>query len=173
MNYFLFQIAVAVLYLGYIVIAFGVQPSISDSFRALENKYGTGSLKPWIFWLFLINIAWPLWALMQPLGVAFFAMCGIILVGAAARFWKGKSIERPHILGAIGGIALAFISFGVAYGLWGWIFLGIQLALTFLLKYIPKVVNKKVLFKEIKNYTWWVEVTAIILIFLFEYIFII
>ena len=37
MNYFLFQIAVAVLYLGYIVIAFGVQPSISDSFRALEN----------------------------------------------------------------------------------------------------------------------------------------
>ncbi len=177
MNYLIFQVAITLLFLGYIVLVFRVQPSISDSFRVLEKKYGRGSLKPWIFWLFLINIAWPLWALMQPLGVAFFAMCGIILVGAAPRFWKSKIVERAHILGAVSGISLAFISFGVAYGLWGWIFLGTQLLLTLILKYIPKYIPfkkyKKLVFKEVKNYTWWVECTALVLIFLFEYIFVI
>ncbi len=174
MNYLIFQVVITILFLGYIVKVFGIQPSISDSFRVLEKKYGRGSLKPWIFWLFLINVAWPLWALMQPLGTAFFAMGGIILVGAAARFWESKSIERPHVIGAVGGFSLAFISFGIAHGLWGWIFMAVALIITLLLKYAKVVkVDGKRTFNEVKNYTWWVEVSAIILIFIFEGIFII
>ena len=173
MNYLLFQIAVTLIYLGWIVKVYGIQPSISDSFKALENKYGRGSLIPWIFWLFLINTAWPLWALMQPLGTAFFAMAGIILVGAAARFWESKSIERPHVIGAVGGFSLAFISFGIAYGWWGWIFMALALLMAYALKYAKiKKVDGKLTFNEVSNYTWWVECQAMALIFLFEGIFI-
>ena len=162
MGYLIFQVVITLLYLGWIIKSFGILDSISESFRKLEEKYGRGSLIPWIFWLYLINVAWPLWALMQPLGTAFFAMCGIILVGAAARFWADKITERAHVLGAVGGFTLAFISFGIEYGTWGWIFLGVALAMTLILK----------LFK-IKNYTWWVEVQAMLLIFIFEGIFIV
>jgi len=162
MGYLIFQVVITILYLGWIIIQFGILPSISESFRKLEEKYGTGSLTPYIFWLYLINVSWPLWALMEPLGTAFFAMCGIILVGAAARFWTGKSTEIPHYIGAVGGFLLAFISFGIAYGMWGWIFAGLGVVITILLKLL-----------KVSNYTWWVEVQALLLILIFEGIFVV
>lgn len=174
MWYLIFQVIISILFLGWIVMSYGVLPSISDSFKVLEKKYGRGSLIPWIFWLYLINVAWPLWVLMQPLGTAFFAMCGIILVGAAARFWSGKSTEIPHIIGAVGGFILAFISFGIDYGFWGWVFAATGIIMTFVLKKVNiKKVNGKITFNEVPNCTWWVEVQAMLLIFIFEGIFIV
>jgi len=143
------------LYIVWIVIKFGVQPSISDSFYALQNKYGKGSLTPWLFWLFLINVAWPIFPLMQFSGFAFFAMAGIILVGAAARFKSGKSTETPHVIGATGGIGLAFLSIGFVFQGWAWIWLAVFLVLAGTLKLV-----------KINNMIWWVEVLAFALIIL-------
>ena len=52
----IFQILVAISFLGYIIKTFGVIDSISESFRAMREKYGKKSFKPYLFWLFLINI---------------------------------------------------------------------------------------------------------------------
>jgi hypothetical protein len=142
-----------VLYIGWIVFKFGVQPSISDSFYALQDKYGKGSLKPWLFWLFLINVAWPLFPLLKFNGFSFFALAGLILVGAAARFKQGKHVEIPHIIGATGGIALAFVAIGFVFGGWAWIWLGIGLVVYGLLSWT-----------NVPNNTWWTQIIEFVLI---------
>lgn len=151
-GYLAWMILSFVLYIGWIVIKFGVQPSISDSFYALQEKYGTRSLKPWLFWLFLINVAWPLFPLLKFNGFAFFAMAGLILVGAAARFKQGKNVEIPHVIGATGGIILAFIAIGAVFGGWAWIWLVIMLAILAILSWV-----------KIPNDTWWTQVSAFML----------
>lgn len=159
-GYLSWMLASFSLYVIWIVLKFGVQPSISDSFYALQNKYGKGSLMPWLFWLFLINVAWPIFPLMHFNGFSFFAMAGIILVGAAARFKEGRETETPHIIGATGGIALAFIAIGFVFKGWAWSWLPSYFIIVGLLK----------MFK-IKNYTWWIEVVAFLLIILALFIY--
>ncbi len=152
-GYLAWMIISFAIYILWIVMKFGVQPSISDSFYALQNKYGKGSLIPWLFWLFLINVAWPIFPLMQFNGFAFFAMAGIILVGAAARFKSGKSTETPHVVGAVGGIGLAFLSIGFVYQGWAWLWIAVFLVLAGILKLI-----------KINHIIWWVEILAFTLI---------
>jgi hypothetical protein len=154
-GYLAWMILTFAVYILWIISKFGIQPSISDSFYALQNKYGKGSLMPWIFWLFLINVAWPIFPLMSFNGFAFFAMAGIILVGAAARFKEGKETETPHIIGATGGIALAFISIGYVFKAWAWAWFFAYFAIVGLLKLL-----------KIRNYTWWIEIVAFVMIIL-------
>jgi hypothetical protein len=141
------------IYIFWIIVKFGVQPSISDSFYALQDKYGAGSLTPWLFWLFLINVAWPIFPLMHFSGFAFFAMAGIILVGAAARFRSGKSTETPHVVGAVGGTGLAFLAIGIVFGGWAWLWLPAFVIAAGVLQLI-----------KLKNKIWWVEILAFIMI---------
>jgi hypothetical protein len=103
--------------------------------------------------LFLINVAWPIFPLMQFSGFAFFAMAGIILVGAAARFKSGKSTETPHVIGATVGIGLAFISIGFVFKGWAWAWLPAYFIGIGLLKLL-----------KMPDYTWWIEILAFILI---------
>jgi hypothetical protein len=152
-GYLIWMTVAFVTYLAWIVAKFGVQPSISDSFYALREKYGESSLIPWLFWLFLINISWPLFPLLQFNGFAFFAMAGIILVGATAQFRQGKSTEIPHVVGAVGGIALAFLSIGFVFGGWAW---------TWLPAYLLVVGLSNI--ARIPNYDWWIEVIAFVII---------
>jgi hypothetical protein len=152
-GYLLWMTVAFMAYLIWIVVRFGIQPSISDSFYALREQYGESSLIPWLFWLFLINISWPLFLLLQFNGFAFFAMAGIILVGAAAQFRRGKSTEIPHVVGAVGGIALAFLSIGFVFGAWAWIWLPAYIMVVGILNIV-----------RITNYDWWIEVMAFIMI---------
>jgi len=154
-DYFLlaWMIISFILYIGWIVIKFGIQSSISDSFYALQDKYGSGSLKPWLFWLFLINVAWPLFPLLDFNGFSFFAMAGLILVGAAAKFKDGKPIEIPHVIGATGGIALAFVAIGFVFGGWAWTWLVIGLLVLAIFSWT-----------NIPNNTWWTQIAEFSLI---------
>lgn len=141
------------IYMVWIVVEFGIQPSISDSFYALRKKYGASSLIPWLFWLFLINISWPLFPLLKFNGFAFFAMAGIILVGATAQYRRGKSTEIPHVAGAVGGITLTFISIGMVFGGWAWVWLPAYILVLGMLNII-----------NIPNYEWWIEVMAFFMV---------
>lgn len=154
-GYLVWMILSFAIYIFWIIAKFGIQPSISDSFYALQNKYGKGSFMPWVFWLFLINVAWPIFPLMNFNGFSFFVMAGIILVGAAARFKEDKETETPHIIGATGGIALAFIAIGYVFTGWAWAWLPGYFAIVGLLKAL-----------KIKNYTWWIEIVAFLMIIL-------
>ena len=135
------------------MIKFGIQPSISDSFYALQNRYGDGSLVPWVFWLFLINVAWPMFPLLNFNGFSFFALAGVVLVGAAARFREGNHIEIPHVIGATGGIALAFVAIGFVFGGWAWIWLATMLVVLAILSWT-----------KVPNDTWWTQIVAFVLI---------
>ena len=152
----IFQILVVVSFFWYTTKTFGVLDSISEYFRAMREKYGRGSLKPWVFWLFLINVSWPIFALLQT-GWAALCMGLIMLVGAAAEFWKGKHIEIPHIFGAAFGIAAGFFAIGMKFGGWAWDWIVPQLAIS-----LP------IMIKKVKNHTLYVEYLAIILIILAE-----
>lgn len=141
------------IYMSWITIQFGILPSISESFYALRDKFGDSSLLPWTFWLFLINISWPIFPLLQFNGFSFFAMSGIILVGAAAQYRMGSPTENVHVIAATSGILLAFIAIGFVFGGWAWAWLpGTAL--------IIGVLN----LVKIKNYTWWIEVISFVMI---------
>lgn len=142
------------LYTGWIVAKFGVQPSISDSFYELQRKYGKGSLMPYTYWLFMVNVGWPIFPLLQFNVFSFFALVGLALAGAAAQFKDGRNIEVPHVLGASGGIVLAFIAIGAVFGGWAWGWL-----VGFLL-----ILGAFELF-SFRNNTWWTQVIAFVLIF--------
>jgi hypothetical protein len=152
-GYLLWMNVAFMTYLTWIVVKFGIQPSISDSFYALRDKYGESSLIPWLFWLFLINISWPLFPLLKFNGFAFFGMAGIILVGATAQYRQGKSTEIPHVVGAVGGIALTFLSIGIVFGGWAWAWLPAYILVLGILN-----------IAKIPNYEWWIEVLAFVMI---------
>jgi hypothetical protein len=82
-------------------------------------------------------------------------MAGIVLVGAAAQFRLGKGTEIPHIVGAVGGIMLALLSIGIVFRGWAFAWLPAYLLLLGFLNLI-----------KIKNYTWWIEIAAMIMIIL-------
>ena len=123
------------------------------NFYALEGKYGKSSLKPWLFWLFIINVGWPLFPLLRFNGFSFFALAGLVLVGAAARFRQGKYVEISHVIGATGGIALAFVAIGFVFGGWAWIWLAIMLVVLAILSWT-----------KVPNDTWWTQIAAFALI---------
>ena len=160
--FILWQLIWFIGFLSFIIKRYGIQDSISDSFRAMEKEYGEGSLKPYLFWLFLINISWPIWAIFLN-GWAFFSMAGIVVVGAAATYWKDKLTERAHVVGATGGIALAFIALGFSYKKIVWL---IPLAFYALPIYGITVLILKL--KKVKNFTWWIETVAFIYIVALE-----
>lgn len=133
------------------VAEFGLQPSISDNFRKLQEKYGKGSMRPWLFWLWLAAVGGLFFAYFQN-GWAFGTLVGLMLTGTAAEFWKNKEIEVPHIVGATGGIIMGHLTvimhgFEIGQG-----FVGIASLVGGLL-----IVLLGKIFKT-ENYTYFVEI---------------
>jgi hypothetical protein len=147
-------IVITVAYLTFIVKKFGIQPSISNSMRVMQEKWGKGSLKPWLFWAYLASMGGLFFSLITT-GWGFAAMFGLSLCGAAARFWENKSTEVAHNAGAMGGIALAFTALAATYGWWYLIPIAVQGLAMWIMKK-----------KNVNNYTWWIETSSIILIVL-------
>jgi hypothetical protein len=124
---------------------YGVQPSISDSWYTLGKKHPLFTL-----WL---------WAVAFTIGIIgginenvfYFLSCACLcFVGAAAEF-KEKLTGIVHVVGAVGGIGLAFA--GQVYeGMW--IPLVVFIAGAILIYKIKRITNK----------TWWVENLAFVCI---------
>ena len=142
----------SILFIGFVLKTVGIQPSISDSFQALKDKYGNGSLTPWLLFLYMIIVG-ILFMYQVPSGLSFIALAGLGLSGVAANYKEYKSQEIMHIIGATVGIIFAFISIGVFFGGWAWLWLPGYLGSIYLLKRL-----------KITNYTWWIECLAIVFI---------
>ncbi len=128
-------------YIIFIWSKYGVLPSISDSFYKTKNAFS--------FYVFILSVALPL-MIAGDTGLMFSAGALLTFVGAAAAF-KDKLTGTVHVIGAIGGILLGFLSMIVDFHLWyitaiELLFIGIA--------YLIKMKNK----------TWWVEIVSFILI---------
>jgi hypothetical protein len=153
------QIVTVIGYLSWIVYLNGsVLHSISESSRLLREKFGKADLRQFLFLAFIINITWPFHATVET-GLSFATMAFLIACGVAAKFWKTKSEELVHNIGAGGGIVLALVTVGLFDGWYTW---------------IPAVLQVlfMLLYKGKKNYTFWIETSAIILVIASEIVFI-
>jgi hypothetical protein len=136
-------------YLTYICIKFGIQDSISATYKIIKQK--------WLFTIVLWSVALPIMIVgSNPL--LFFAGAGIAFVGASPRYWL-KQEGTVHVIGATGGILLATL-WATLSGFW-WISgpFTLFVALTEL-----KIKNKRII--NLKNHTWWVEIAAFAMVLL-------
>ena len=86
-------------------------------------------------------------------------MAGLILAATAAQFWKYDLTDRVHIIGATGGIALAFVALG--FRMW-------QISLIFFVAYLLLLW----LLRPVRNYTWWIESAALCIVIVLETVYI-
>ena len=153
------QVVAYILYYVYTKLNFGIQDSISDVFRRSQEKYGENSVLPWIyFYGFMLGVGVPLHLIILS-GWSFFTMAGLILAATAAQFWRDDVTERVHIIGATGGIALAFVALGFRMWLISSIFFVIYLLLLWLLR-------------PVRNYTWWIESAALFIVIVLEIVYV-
>jgi len=157
----IYAITVFVVYWLFVVIKFGVLPSISDSYYKENNKA--------LFTLFIWSIAFPVIILgVEKTPLMFFAGAFLAFVGAAPAF--KEELERSvHIIGAAGGIILGFLAMIIGYHQYYLpIVMGVFVILA-LPKRLPKFLDKswmKWWTNGINNYTWWIETMAFVLIFI-------
>lgn len=137
-------------YVVYIALRYGVQKSISKSYYCHENKL--------LWWIFVISFVFPMMIYgsyleveMGKFPLMFFAGSFIGFISASPHF-KGTKLEYlVHMIGSYGGIGIGGISLWVSFGMWE---LTVALALVALLLKVAKT----------KNHTWWIEVSAFVII---------
>jgi len=131
-------------YVAYITIRFGWLRSISISWYHLKAG------ERWKFtialWLFAIPIA-----IAGDTALSFLAAAGICFCGAAGDAKNDQVTERVHVIGATGGIILGIAALILDFGLW-------YLALPYI------VFAYYMIRKQVKNHTFWIEVSAFYLI---------
>lgn len=150
---FILMIIVFVSYISFIWPKYGTLDSISQSYYELPKR-----LQP-IFTFFCWGFALPA-IIIGSSGLMFFAGAGIAFVGAAAAF-RERMTETVHIVGAMMSIVLSQLAILVQYGLWplNIVFLVITITLM-ILSYIKNKEGKPIC----PNKTWWIEITAFVLI---------
>lgn len=136
----------AVVFISYvvgIVLKWGILPSISDSYYKLR-KYNP------LFPLALMGFAIPA-MLAGNTALMFLAGSGIIFCGTAGAF-KEHLTSRIHFSGALIGIASGLASLWIDFSLW---------------YFIPAmIISSFIIWKNAKNYIWWVEILSFTLIIL-------
>lgn len=144
--FFSLSIGIFALYFIFVYHRYGIQPSISESFYAIEKR--SGNLK-WIFTFALWGFALPLAVVGVEVGGGFwFAAALIMFVGAAPAFKDRGMVRRVHVIGAVGGVSMAILSFIFSpQPIWG-----IAIALGILVLSLLKVPNK----------TTWIETLAFV-----------
>lgn len=159
--FFFFPLLLAI-YLLLMFFRFGMTRSISDTYRKLKGWEVT-----WFTLALWLGVAFPIiiLGLQAAEGNAFqflwfFAGAGIAFVGAAPVFWNPDIQQKVHVAGATGGIACAILAIALTLpGWWNWLLAG-----TYLLFALTQTV-KKWNFK-IKNNTYWLEVAALVEVWL-------
>lgn len=132
-------------YITYVLLKYGIQPSISDSYYALSKK--TKFLFTLALWSFAIPIV-----IISNNGFLFFSGSFICVVAAAQNF-KDKFVGKVHYASAVIGILLGMLALVISYNMY-----------LFPLLFVIISVILKLL--KTKNLTWWVEITAITCIYL-------
>ena len=149
MHIYILLIAQALVFSSYVWAIskdYGVQPSISASYYVLPENLKS------LFWLFCFftGIAFP-FIMETPLAVA--ACGGLWLVGAAAAYKLGKTAMTAHLIGSYSAILLALLAIWLK---WNMPYPIVAFALIAGLFHFAKV----------KNFVWWVEVFAFIIIWI-------
>ena len=141
MTTFLFTLMLTVFisYLTFVVITYGVQTSISESYYRLPKKIN------FLFTFFCWGFAIPA-IILGDNALMFLAGSGIAFVGAAAAF-KDKMTNNVHMIGAYGGVLLSQISIWYNYHMW-------YITIIFI------ILSGTLLLLKVKNKIWWVEVAA-------------
>ena len=153
------QAVTYILYYFYTKRNFGIQSSISDVFRRSQEKFGNSSALPWIFFYgFMLGVGLPLHLIVLS-GWSFFTLVGLLFAATASQFWLNDATENVHVIGATGGIILAFVAFGFKMWLISSIFFAVFLILLWLLR-------------PIRNYTWWTESIALFMVMVLEVVYI-
>ena len=139
--------------LGYLIpvtITYGIQPSISDTYRLLPRKW------KWSFTFFIWGTVLPLFFVAQTDLMAFsaFIMC---FVGVTPKFWE-KSEGRVHVAAAMGGIAFQLLSIGIDFKLW-------YVSVIFITIYAITE------YRKTRNRTTYIEALAILLAWVILYIY--
>lgn len=144
------QLFVFLAYITFIISKFGILPSISDSWYELEkNKRNSGIL----FTLFLWVIGFLMFFQTNGNSGFFFASgAGLMFVGAATQF-KEKITKTVHYIGSFSGLLFPLIALWFERGVW------LPLA-------ISVVVFISTLFYNLKDETWWLEISIILFIIL-------
>ncbi len=135
------QVVVFFSFLSYVYKKHGILDAISDSYYKLKRKN--------LFVLFCWGIGIPM-IFITPYVLFFLAGSGMVFLGAAARY-KDRITATVHIIGAISGIVLALMGLWVHYGMW-WP-LVVMIVLYLLLRLL-----------KLKNFTWWIESLAFVVI---------
>ena len=135
MGLLIFIAITASLYIGYIVVKYGVQRSISASYNNLETP-----IKKSLYSWFILCVALPMMILSDnTIGV----LAGMFLMlDFAAPTGGDKMNNFIHCLGADMGMLLGVLMIGFMFGLW-WL-VGFTAILVIALT-------------GIKNSTWWIE----------------
>lgn len=129
-------------YIGYVSLVwskFGIQASVSDSFRCWKTKWANP------FTLFCWVIAFTLLPI-TPNPFFFFAAAGAGFVGAAFNL-DSVHVEKVHNKAAVTLIIAALLGIGFTFGAWWTV--GAAVGIAGLLKLL-----------NVKNLIWWVEHTA-------------
>lgn len=139
-----FSLIVFVVYNSLFILNYGIPESISATYYKLKGR------KQVIFTLALWGFSIPV-AIAAETGLLFFAGAFISFVGASPSF-KNKGLERKvHFIGAYTGTILGFLSLFIDYNL-----LVVPLIGIFIISN---------LFGRVKNYIFWVEVVAYLIIY--------
>ena len=141
MTTFLFTLMLTVFisYLTFVVITYGVQTSISESYYRLPKKIN------FLFTFFCWGFAIPA-IILGDNALMFLAGSGIAFVGAAAAF-KDKMTNNVHMIGAYGGVLLSQISIWYNYHMW-------YITIIFI------ILSGTLLLLKVKNKIWWAECLA-------------
>lgn len=140
------QIAIFIVYVTYIVITFGVLPSISESwYRLEEKKKNLGFL----FTLFCWGIGFLMpFHTLGDTGWFVGSGAGLIFVGAATMFKSTAAHTNiVHSVGAALCIVMGFLGLGFQYHEW-------LPGIMFIVLLIPSILFIK------KDRTWWIEMLA-------------
>lgn len=139
--FFFIMQAVFISYVFFIMIKYGVQKSISESYYALPPK-----LRP-LFTFFCWGFAFPA-IIVGDSVLMFFAGSGIAFVGAACNMHE-EFVRKVHVTAAIIGITCAHLAIIFNYDMW-WLTAG------FVIISIPIIIFNK------KTYIWWIELLSFI-----------
>lgn len=146
---FIISLVIFAGYLTFIVIKYGPQKSISDSYYSLPVRDRT-----LIFALFCWGFSFPIMVVgLEQTGnfLSFLAPAGIAFVGSAAAFNDSKLTYNVHMTSAVLGITASQVAVVVLYH-------HIFLFITFVVVSTTLVLITK-FWKDIK-YFWWIEIMA-------------
>lgn len=136
---FILMLTVFISYVTFVVIAYGVQTSISESYYRLPQR-----LK-FLFTLFCWFFAIPA-IILGDNALMFLAGSGIAFVGGAAAF-KDKMTYEVHMIGAYTGVLLSQIAIWYNYHMW-------YITIIFI------ILSGILLLLKVKNKIWWSEILA-------------